>query len=663
MAEADAKTGGKAAGRVASVMNEVRVFPPPAEFSAKSRIGSLADYRRLYDAAAADPVAFWDERARALPWITPYGKVLDWQPPFASWFAGGTINASAACLDAHIAAGRGDKTAIVWVGEPTGERKAYTYRELHAEVCRFAAGLKQLGIKRGEVVSIYMPMTPELVIAMLACARIGAVHSVIFGGFSSEAIADRNHDAAAVAVITADGGWRRGSQLPLKKNVDEALASPTHPPTTVKHVIVLERTGQAVAMQPGRDVWWHDLVAGMPADLPPEPMDSESPLFILYTSGSTGKPKGIKHTTAGYILWAKTTAEWVFDLRDDDLFWCTADCGWITGHSYVTYGPLAAGASILIYEGAPNAPHEGRFWEIIEQEKPTIFYTAPTAIRAFMKWGMQHIEGRDLSSLRLLGTVGEGINPEAWIWYHEVIGAKKCPIVDTWWQTETGGIMMSPLPGCTPTKPGSCTLPLPGVVPEIVDAAGHQVEPGEGGWLVMKQPWPGMLRGIWGDDERFVETYWSRVPGKYLAGDNARQDADGYYWIMGRIDDVLNVAGHRLSTIEIESALVSHPAVVEAAAVGRPHDVKGEAIAVFVTLRAGEPGKELEDALRKHVRHQIGALAAPDDIHFAASLPKTRSGKIMRRLLRDIAAGRETVGDTTTLEDYTVLAQLRGNEE
>jgi len=501
------------------------------------------------------------------------------------------------------------------------------------------------------------------VIAMLACARIGAVHSVIFGGFSSEAIADRNHDAKAVAVITADGGWRRGAQLPLKKNVDAALASTANGPTTVKHVIVLERTGQPVDMVPGRDVWWHDLVAGQPADKPPAAMDSEAPLFILYTSGSTGKPKGIKHTTAGYLLWAKTTAEWVFDLQEEDLFWCTADCGWITGHSYVTYGPLAAGASILIYEGAPNAPHEGRFWEIIEQEKPTIFYTAPTAIRSFMKWGMQHIEGRDLSSLRLLGSVGEGINPEAWMWYHEVIGGSRCPIVDTWWQTETGGIMMSPLPGCTPTKPGSCTLPLPGVAPQIVDATGAPVEQGEGGWLVMQKPWPGMLRGIWGDDERFVETYWSKVAGKYLAGDNARQDADGYYWIMGRIDDVLNVAGHRLSTIEIESALVSHPSVAEAAAVGRPHDVKGEAVAVFVTLRSGEPSDALKDALRKHVRQQIGALAAPDDIHFTATLPKTRSGKIMRRLLRDIAAGKETVGDTTTLEDYSVLAKLRGDQE
>ncbi|MEN9666520.1 MAG: hypothetical protein RLZZ326_2883 [Planctomycetota bacterium] len=647
------------AGTVASVMTEERVFPPPAEFSARARIGSLEEYRRLYDAAKQDPEGFWGERAAALPWTTPYTQVLDWHPPAAKWFVGGRLNASAACLDRHIAAGKGEKTALKWVGEPTGERREYTYRQLHAEVCQVAAGLRKLGIKPGEVVSIYMPMTPELVIAMLACARIGAVHSVIFGGFSSEAIADRNQDASAVAVITADGGWRRGASLPLKKNVDIAVEkSPT-----VRHVVVLKRTGQPVEMVAGRDIWWHDLVAGMPTDTAPEPMDSEAPLFILYTSGSTGKPKGIKHSTAGYILWAQTTSEWVFDLRDDDLFWCTADCGWITGHSYVTYGPLAAGASLLIYEGAPNAPHEGRFWEIIEAEKPTIFYTAPTAIRSFMKWGMTHIEGRDLSSLRLLGTVGEGINPEAWIWYHEVIGGKRCPIVDTWWQTETGGIMMSPLPGCTPTKPGSCTLPLPGVVPEIVDASGAPVTPGHGGWLVITQPWPGMLRGIWGDDERFVETYWSKVPGKYLAGDNARQDKEGYYWIMGRIDDVLNVAGHRLSTIEIESALVSHPSVAEAAAVGRPHDVKGEAVAVFVTLRSGAPTDGLKDALRKHVRQQIGALAAPDDIHFAATLPKTRSGKIMRRLLRDIAAGRETVGDTTTLEDYTVLATLRGNDE
>jgi acetyl-CoA synthetase len=650
-------------GKVSSVMQEDRVFPPSAEFARQARISSLEEYQKIYDEAKEDLEGFWDSRAKVLPWTAPYSKVLDWHPPHAKWFVDGQINVSECCLDHHIASGKGDKKALVWVGEPEGERREFTYSQLHAEVCRVAAGLQKIGIKPGQVVSIYMPMTPELVIAMLACARIGAVHSVIFGGFSSEAIADRNQDAQAVAVITADGGWRRGTQLPLKENVDNALSSSAHESSTVKHVIVLRRTGQPVDMVDGRDIWWHDLIEGMPADTPAVPMDSESPLFILYTSGSTGKPKGIKHTTGGYILWAKTTTEWVFDIRDSDLFWCTADCGWITGHSYVTYGPLAAGSSILIYEGAPNAPNEGRFWQIIEQEKPSIFYTAPTAIRAFMKWGMQHIEGRDLSSLRLLGTVGEGINPEAWMWYHEVIGGTRCPIVDTWWQTETGGIMMSPLPGCTPTKPGSCTLPLPGVYPEIVDAAGTPVEQGEGGWLVMTRPWPGMLRGIWGDEERFVETYWEKVPGKYLAGDNARQDSDGYYWIMGRIDDVLNVAGHRLSTIEIESALVSHPVVAEAAAVGRPHDVKGEAVAVFVTLREEEPSDALKDTLRKHVRQQIGAIASPDDIHFTNALPKTRSGKIMRRLLRDIAAGREAVGDTTTLEDYSVLAKLRGDQE
>jgi len=512
-------------GHIHTVMQEERVFPPPGDFSAKARIGSLEDYQRLYDEARNDPDGFWDARARELPWSTPYTQVLDWQPPVARWFVDGKINASAACVDHQIARGHGDKPAIIWVGEPEGERKVLTYHELQQEVCRAAAGFASLGIKAGDVVSIYMPMTPELVIAMLACARIGAVHSVIFGGFSSEAIAERNNDAEAVAVITADGGWRRGSMLPLKANVDEALEkSPS-----VKHVIVLKRTGQPVEMVEGRDIWWDDLVKNMPWDTPAVPMDSESPLFILYTSGSTGKPKGIKHTTGGYVLWAKTTAEWVFDLRDDDIFWCTADCGWITGHSYVTYGPLAAGATILIYEGAPNAPHEGRFWEIIEQEKVSIFYTAPTAIRAFMKWGMQHIEGRDLSTLRLLGTVGEGINPEAWMWYHEVIGGKRCPIVDTWWQTETGGIMMSPLPGCTPTKPGSCTLPLPGVSPKIVDAEGKPVPDGHGGWLVMDRPWPGMLRGIWGDDERFRETYWSKVPGNYLAGDWQWRDKK-YLW-------------------------------------------------------------------------------------------------------------------------------------
>jgi acetyl-CoA synthetase len=547
---------------------------------------------------------------------------------------------------------------LVWEGEP-GDTRQFTYAELHREVCQFAGVLKSLGVSTGDVVSIYLPMVPELVIAMLACARIGAVHSVIFGGFSSEAIADRNNDAQATLQITADYGWRRGQQLPLKKNVDEALAkSPS-----VKKCVVLRRTGGPVDMQPGRDVWWHEAMAASAGDCPAEQLDSEATLFILYTSGSTGKPKGIRHTTGGYQLWAKKTFEWVFDHRDDDVFWCTADCGWITGHTYVVYGPLAAGATVVIYEGAPNAPNEGRFWEIIEKYKVTIFYTAPTAIRSFIKWGDQWVDQHDLSSLRLLGTVGEGINPEAWMWYHQKIGGGRCPIVDTWWQTETGGIMMSPLPGAIATKPGSCTKPLPGVLPAIVDSEGRPVPPGHGGWLVITRPWPGMLRGIWRDDQRYREQYWSKVPHVYLAGDNARQDADGYYWIMGRIDDVLNVAGHRLSTIEIESALVSHPLVAEAAAVGRPDEIKGEAVAVFVTLKHGEPTEALRKELKLHVRKEIGALAQPDDVRFTGALPKTRSGKIMRRLLKDIAAGKETVGDTSTLEDYGVLAKLRENEE
>ncbi len=616
-------------GKVASVMQETRVFPPSAEFSRRARIGSLEEYRRLYDEAARDTEGFWHARAQQLPWAKPYTKVLDWRPPVARWFVDGQTNASAACLDHQIAAGRGDKPALVWVGEPTGERRTFTYRELQAEVCRLAAGLMKLGVKQGDVVSIYMPMTPELVIAMLACARIGAVHSVIFGGFSSEAIADRNHDARAVAVITADGGWRRGSQLGLKKNVDMALASTSHPATTVEHVVVLKRTGQPVEMVPGRDIWWHDVVAGMPSDTPAVPLDSESPLFILYTSGSTGKPKGIKHTTAGYILWAKTTAEWVFDLREDDLFWCTADCGWITGHSYVTYGPLAAGASILIYEGAPNAPHEGRFWEIIEQEKPTIFYTAPTAIRSFMKWGMQHIDGRDLSSLRLLGTVGEGINPEAWMWYHEHIGGKRCPMVETWWQTETGAIVISPLPGVTATKPGSGTMALPGYTADLLDSKGQRIDVG-GGLLALTKPWPSMLRTIWGDDARYVQTYFSKWPGRpdlYFPGDGAKRDDDGYFWILGRVDDVLNVAGHRIGTMEVESALVEHPSVAEAAVVGKAHELKGQAIAAFVTLRDGHKATPaLRDELRAFVADKIGALARPDDILFSADLPKTLSG-------------------------------------
>jgi acetyl-CoA synthetase len=648
----------QAAGNLDTVMQESRVFPPTAEFASQAAIGSPEAYQALWDEAQANPEAFWAKQAEELHWFEPYTKVLDWQEPFAKWFVGGKTNASFNCLDAHLSTWRKNKAALIWEGEP-GDTRTLTYQQLHYEVCRFANVLKSLSMKQGDVASIYMPMTPELVIAMLACARIGVVHSVIFGGFSSEAIADRNNDAQAKLVITADYGWRRGHELSLKKNVDEALKkSPT-----VKHCIVLKRTGNPVHMQEGRDHWWEDLVREASPHCPAEPLDSEAPLFILYTSGSTGKPKGIKHTTAGYNLYAKKTFEWVFDHRDEDVFWCTADCGWITGHSYVVYGPLAAGATQVIYEGAPNWPDEGRFWEIIERYRVTTFYTAPTAIRAFIKWGDHWVDKRDLSSLRLLGTVGEGINPEAWMWYHRKIGAERCPIVDTWWQTETGGIMMSPLPGAIPAKPGSCTKPLPGIEPAIVDSNGKPVPPGQGGWLVMKKPWPGMLRGIWGDDARYKEQYWSKVPGLYLAGDNCRQDADGYYWIMGRIDDVLNVAGHRLSTIEIESALVSHPNVAEAAAVGRPDEIKGEAVAVFVVLKSGEPNESLKKELKQHVRKEIGALAQPDDIRFTASLPKTRSGKIMRRLLRDIASGKESSGDTSTLEDYSVLAKLRTDDE
>ncbi len=646
------------AGQIVNVMKEERIFPPPAEFAARARISSPRQYDEMCREAAADLEGFWGKLAAELHWFKPYTKVLDWQEPLARWFVGGQTNVAYNCLDVHLGTPRRDKPALIWEGEG-GEVRVLSYQMLHAEVCKFANVLKRLGIGRGDVVAMYMPLVPELAIAMLACARIGAVHSVVFAGFSAEAVADRNNDARTKLQITADGAWRRGRQIALKENVDVALAkSPT-----VEKCIVLRRTGAEVAMRPGRDFWWHDLMAGVAAECPAEPLDSETLLFILYTSGSTGKPKGVKHTTAGYNLFAKKTIEWVFDLRDEDVFWCTADLGWVTGHSYVVYGPLAAGATTLMYEGAPNWPDEGRFWEIIARHRVSIFYTAPTAIRSFIKWGDQWVDGHDLSSLRLLGTVGEGINPEAWMWYHRKIGGGRCPIVDTWWQTETGGIMMSPLPGAIATKPGSCTKPLPGVFPEIVGEDGRPVDPGKGGWLVIARPWPGMMRGIWGDDERYKLQYWSQVPGKYLSGDNARCDEDGYYWIMGRIDDVLNVSGHRLSTIEIESALVSHPAVAEAAAVGRPHDLKGEAVAAFVTLSDGfEPSEELREELKDHVRRQIGALAMPDDIHFSASLPKTRSGKIMRRLLRDIAAGRETVGDTTTLEDYSVLARLRGPE-
>ncbi|MDX1948481.1 MAG: acetate--CoA ligase [Pirellulaceae bacterium] len=646
-------------GQIDTVMQEDRKFPPPAEFCEKAQIGSLAAYEELYERAKSNPEKFWGDLAKTdLHWFQPFSKTLEWNEPFAKWFVGGKTNVSYNCLDAHLSTPRRNKAALIWEGEP-GDQRTLTYQQLHHEVCKFANVLKNLGLTNGDVATIYMPMVPELAIAMLACARIGVVHSVVFGGFSAEAIADRNNDAKAKVIITADGGWRRGKLLSLKETVDEALEkSPT-----VQHCIVYKRVGNNPHMRPSRDHWWHEQMDAASANCPAEPHDSEQSLFILYTSGSTGKPKGIRHTTAGYNLYVKKTFQWVFDYRDEDIFWCTADCGWITGHSYIVYGPLSAGATTLMYEGAPNWPKEDRFWDIIERYRVNILYTAPTAIRAFIKWGDQHVDKHDLSSLRLLGTVGEGINPEAWMWYHKKIGGERCPIVDTWWQTETGGIMMSPLPGAIATKPGSCTKPLPGVIPSILDETGHPVEKNNGGMLCISQPWPGMLRGIWGDDDRYVQQYWKKLKGQYLTGDNARQDNDGYYWIMGRIDDVINVSSHRLSTIEVESALVSHPLVAEAAAVGRPDELKGQAVSVFITLKGGTPGDPLKKELQQHVRKEIGALAVPDDIRFTATLPKTRSGKIMRRLLRDIAAGKEVVGDTSTLEDYAGLAKLREEEE
>ncbi len=647
------------AAEITAVMKEERIFPPPPEFVAKARIYSREQYEQMWKEAYEDPEGFWGKYAAELHWFKPFEKVLVWNLPFAQWFVGGQTNVSYNCLDVHLSTVRRNKAAYIWEGEP-GDTRVLTYDMLHREVCKFANVLKELGIQKGDRVSIYMPMVPELPIAMLACARIGAIHSVIFGGFSAEAVADRNNDAGARLVITADCGYRRGKVLGLKAAVDQALAkSPT-----VEKCIVFRRGAGDCPMTPGRDFWWHELMEKASPHCPAEPMDSEAPLFLLYTSGSTGKPKGVKHTTAGYNLYTKKTFEWVFDIRDDDVYWSTADIGWITGHSYIVYGPLSAGATILMYEGAPDWPDPSRWWQMVEKYRVTILYTAPTAIRSFIRWGDQWVEKHDLSTLRLLGSVGEGINPEAWMWYYEKIGGGRCPIVDTWWQTETGGIMMSPLPGVTPLKPGSCAHPLPGVVPEIVAEDGSPVETGKGGWLVIAKPWPGMLRGIWGDDERYKQQYWTEVPGKYLTGDNARRDEDGYYWILGRIDDVLNVSGHRLSTIEIESALVAHPAVAEAAAVGRPHEIKGEAICVFVTLTQGfQPSEELKQELKNWVRQQIGALAVPDDVRFAAALPKTRSGKIMRRLLRDIAAGREVLQDTSTLEDYSVLARLRQAQE
>jgi len=645
---------------ITSVLKETRVFTPPAEFARAARIPTEAEAERLRKWAKDDPDGFWAEQAESLQWFKKWDKVLDWSnAPHAKWFVGGKLNASANCLDRHLTNGRKNKAAIIWEGEP-GDSHTLTYQQLHREVCKFANALKLLGVEKGDRVTIYMPMVPEAAVAMLACARIGAVHSVVFGGFSAEAVADRNNDAKSKLIITADGGWRRGKAIPLKANVDAALEkSPT-----VEKCIVLKRCDNEVSMLPGRDLWWHDLVAGCSDDCHAEPLDSEHPLYILYTSGSTGKPKGVLHTTGGYMLGASLTHKWVFDIRDDDIYWCTADVGWVTGHSYIVYGPLCNGSTILMYEGAPNQPKEDRFWEIIAKYKVTILYTAPTAIRAFIKWGDHHPKAHDLSSLRLLGSVGEPINPEAWMWYHEIIGGGRCPIVDTWWQTETGAIMIAPLPGATPTKPGSATKPLPGIQAVVVNKEGEVVPAGSGGFLVVTRPWPSMMRTIYGDDERYKATYWSHYPNIYFTADGARIDSDGDIWIMGRVDDVLNVSGHRLSTMEVESALVNHPAVAEAAVVGKPDELKGEGIFCFVTVKHGiETSDDLKAKLKAHVAKEIGALARPDEIRFTETLPKTRSGKIMRRLLRDIAAGRATGGDTTTLEDIGVLAKLREDDE
>jgi len=637
-----------------TLLSERRRFPPPPGFAARAHATSA-----LYKAAARNREEFWAEQARALEWIAPWQRVLDWQLPHAKWFVGGKLNASANCLDRHLDGPTRNKAALIWEGEP-GDRRVLTYWDLAREVRRAANALKHLGVTKGDRVAIYLPMVPEAVVAMLACARIGAVHSVIFGGFSAESVRDRVNDAQAKVLITSDGGYRRGQVLPLKRMADDAMAETP----SIKHCIVVRRRpggegDEAFAtMTEGRDHWWHRLLDDASAVCEPEPMDAEDMLFTLYTSGTTGKPKGIVHTTGGYLTQAACTMKYVFDLKPEDVFWCTADVGWVTGHTYVVYGPLANGATVFMYEGAPDWPERDRFWSIVERYGVTVLYTAPTAIRAFMKWGTQHPARHDLSSLRLLGSVGEPINPEAWIWYSENIGGGRCPIVDTWWQTETGGIMITPLPGVTVTKPGSATQAFPGIVAELVDATG-KVLPTGGGFLTLAEPWPGMLRTIYGDDERYRETYWTRFPGRYFAGDGAKLDDEGYWWILGRVDDVLNVAGHRIGTMEVESTLVEHPAVAEAAVVGRAHELKGQALAAFVTLKDGhQPTSELKDDLKAHVTKKIGAIARPDDIFFSADLPKTRSGKIMRRLLKDIAEGR-ALGDTTTLADPAVVSRLK----
>ena len=644
---------------ITSVLTEGRVFQPPPEFSRRAHIKSMEQYRELAAQAERDPEGYWGARGKEeIYWKTPFQKVLEWKPPFAKWYLGGTTNLSYNCLDRHLAT-HGDRTALLFEGEP-GDQRRLSYRELHAEVCKLANGLKSLGVKKGDRVGIYLPMIPEAAISMLACTRIGAVHSVVFGGFSAEALRERMNDAGAKVVITSDGGWRKGAAVPLKANVDQALSEMT----TVEKVIVAQRTGKTPPAKGPKDVLWKELVSSQSANCEPEWVDSEHPLFILYTSGSTGKPKGVLHTTAGYAVNVSLTTRWVFDLKESDIYWCTADVGWVTGHSYVVYGPLMNRATAFMYEGAPTTPGPDRFWEMIARNKITILYTAPTAIRAFMRLGDEHPKKHDMSSLRLLGSVGEPINPEAWIWYREVIGGGRCPVVDTWWQTETGAIMVTPLPGATPTKPGSATLSLPGIKAEVLDKDGKPVARGSGGKLFVTRPWPSMLRTVHGDPERYEKTYFSEIPGIYFTGDGARVDQDGYLWVMGRVDDVVNVAGHRLGTAEVESALVSEGRVAEAAVVGRPDDLKGTSLVAFVTLKKGvEPTAAMKQALAAHVAKEIGAIARPDEIRFAEGLPKTRSGKIMRRLLRDVAAGRQTTGDTTTLEDLNVLAALRSDEE
>lgn len=648
---------------IESILQEQRLFQPPADLAAQAEIKSAEEYEQLYAKAEADPQAFWAELAeKELDWFEKWDTVLDWQPPFAKWFVGGKLNITYNCLDRHLKTWRRNKAALIWEGEP-GDSRTLTYAQLHREVCQTANVLKQLGVSKGDRVGIYMPMVPEAAIAMLACARIGAPHTVVFGGFSAEALKDRLNDAEAKLVITADGGFRKDKAVPLKTAVDKALADNGVP--SVNNVLVVQRTKADVTMASNRDHWWHELVPAASADCPAEPMDSEDMLFILYTSGTTGRPKGVVHTTGGYNLYTHMTCKWAFDLKDNDVYWCTADVGWITGHSYIVYGPLSNGATSLMYEGAPRASNPGCFWDVVEKYGVNIFYTAPTAIRAFIKLGDQHPQARDLSSLRILGTVGEPINPEAWIWYQQVIGGGKCPIIDTWWQTETGGFMITPLPGATATKPGSATRPFPGILADVVDLDGNSVADNEGGYLVVRHPWPSMMRTVYGDDDRFRRTYWEHIPPKdgkyvYFAGDGVRRDEDGYFWIMGRVDDVINVSGHRLGTMEIESALVSHPAVAEAAVVGRPDDLKGEDVFAFVTLEnTHPPSDDLKVELKQHVVKEIGVIARPGEIRFADALPKTRSGKIIRRFLRNLASGEEIAGDASTMEDQSVLEKLR----